>query len=201
MAPLKEAELDINPTAMVVGGGIAGMAAARKFGPNRATKPTSSRKATAWAARPSTSSAPPGRRRPDPKLAEMIASVEATTSASTSTSTRNSSNVDGFVGNFTSTLSSNGRKSPARARGGGAGHRRHPLTGRRNTAYGTDPRIITSLDLDRRLLAADPVLKTLNGAVFIQCVGSREPERPYCSRVCCTHSVDNAIHLKEKTRR
>jgi heterodisulfide reductase subunit A len=28
-------------------------------------------------------------------------------------------------------------------------------------------------------------------------VGSREPERPYCSRVCCTHSVDNAIHLKE----
>ena len=33
--------------------------------------------------------------------------------------------------------------------------------------------------------------------VFIQCVGSREPERPYCSRVCCTHTVHNAIKLKE----
>ena len=33
--------------------------------------------------------------------------------------------------------------------------------------------------------------------MFIQCVGSREPERPYCSRVCCTHSVDSAIRLKE----
>ncbi|MDH3878977.1 MAG: 4Fe-4S dicluster domain-containing protein, partial [Desulfobacterales bacterium] len=36
----------------------------------------------------------------------------------------------------------------------------------------------------------------LNSAVFIQCVGSREPERMYCSRVCCTHAVDNALALK-----
>ena len=33
-------------------------------------------------------------------------------------------------------------------------------------------------------------------AVFIQCVGSREPQRPYCSRLCCTHSVESAIELK-----
>jgi heterodisulfide reductase subunit A len=64
-------------------------------------------------------------------------------------------------------------------------------------AYGTDPRIVTSLELDRKIMDRDPALKALNSAVFIQCVGSREPERPYCSRVCCTHSVDNAIHLKE----
>ena len=34
-------------------------------------------------------------------------------------------------------------------------------------------------------------------AVFIQCVGSREPERPYCSKVCCTHSVESALTLKK----
>jgi heterodisulfide reductase subunit A len=33
--------------------------------------------------------------------------------------------------------------------------------------------------------------------VFIQCVGSREAERPYCSRVCCTHSIESALALKE----
>lgn len=33
--------------------------------------------------------------------------------------------------------------------------------------------------------------------VFIQCVGSREPDHPYCSRVCCTHSVHSALKLKE----
>jgi heterodisulfide reductase subunit A-like polyferredoxin len=33
--------------------------------------------------------------------------------------------------------------------------------------------------------------------VMIQCVGSRNEERPYCSRVCCTHAVKNALKLKE----
>jgi heterodisulfide reductase subunit A len=64
--------------------------------------------------------------------------------------------------------------------------------------YGSDERILTSLELDRRLIQADPSLGTLSTAVFIQCVGSREPERPYCSRVCCTHSIENAILLKER---
>ena len=52
------------------------------------------------------------------------------------------------------------------------------------------------LELDRKFIEKDPSLKDLNTAVFIQCVGSREPERMYCSRVCCTHSVDNALALK-----
>jgi heterodisulfide reductase subunit A len=43
----------------------------------------------------------------------------------------------------------------------------------------------------------DPSLKDIKTAVFIQCVGSREPERPYCSRVCCTHAVESALYLKK----
>ncbi len=34
--------------------------------------------------------------------------------------------------------------------------------------------------------------------VMIQCVGSREPERPYCSRICCTKAVVNALAIKER---
>ena len=63
--------------------------------------------------------------------------------------------------------------------------------------YGTDPRIITHLELDRRFMQGDPNLSSINSAVFIQCVGSREPERPYCSRVCCTHSLESALQLKK----
>ncbi len=33
--------------------------------------------------------------------------------------------------------------------------------------------------------------------VFIHCVGSRNPEHPYCSRVCCTHAIKQALHLKQ----
>ena len=32
---------------------------------------------------------------------------------------------------------------------------------------------------------------------MIQCVGSREPERPWCSRICCSHAVKNSLKLKQ----
>ncbi len=32
---------------------------------------------------------------------------------------------------------------------------------------------------------------------MIQCVGSRDEEHPYCSRICCGHAVKNALKLKE----
>jgi len=64
--------------------------------------------------------------------------------------------------------------------------------------YGKDPRVLTSLDLDRLLIEKDERLNDIGTCVFIQCVGSRIPERPYCSKVCCTHSVISALHLKEQ---
>jgi len=33
--------------------------------------------------------------------------------------------------------------------------------------------------------------------VMIQCVGCRNEDRNYCSRVCCSHSIKNALKLKE----
>ena len=125
----------------------------------------------------------------------MIAEIEADPKIRVHLNTR-LSKVDGFVGNFKSTLTADGADQVLEhgvavlATGGS------PYTPQ-EYGYGNDPRIITSLELDRRMMAGDPALKTLSSAVFIQCVGSREPERPYCSRVCCTHSVDNALQLKE----
>jgi len=63
--------------------------------------------------------------------------------------------------------------------------------------YGQDERIFTHLEFDRVLRERREELKRAENAVFIQCVGSREAERPYCSRVCCTHSVQSAVKLKE----
>ena len=63
--------------------------------------------------------------------------------------------------------------------------------------YGEDNRVKTLLELDELIQTDGDVVKGWNGAVFIQCVGSRDEERPYCSRVCCSHSVKNALKLKE----
>jgi heterodisulfide reductase subunit A-like polyferredoxin len=57
--------------------------------------------------------------------------------------------------------------------------------------------VLTSLELDERLKNGGDALREVDKAVFVQCVGSREPQRPYCSKVCCTHSVESALKLKE----
>ncbi|MEE9610115.1 MAG: NAD(P)-binding protein, partial [Desulfatiglandales bacterium] len=63
--------------------------------------------------------------------------------------------------------------------------------------YGKHQGVMTHLDLDEAVLKEDPRIKETNTAVFIQCVGSRIPERPYCSKICCTHSLESALTLKK----
>jgi heterodisulfide reductase subunit A len=63
--------------------------------------------------------------------------------------------------------------------------------------YGQHADIYLSADLDEAIATRNTRVVRANQAVFIQCVGSREPERPYCSRVCCTRSVESSLVLKE----
>jgi heterodisulfide reductase subunit A len=62
--------------------------------------------------------------------------------------------------------------------------------------YKQNPNVLLSLDLDKEIMEKSERLKKAKAAAFIQCVGSRSPERPYCNKVCCAHSVENAIKLK-----
>jgi len=62
--------------------------------------------------------------------------------------------------------------------------------------YGDDPRVSTLLQLEEALDAQPEAFKDCRTLVMIQCVGSRNGERPYCSRVCCAQAVKNALKLK-----
>ena len=64
--------------------------------------------------------------------------------------------------------------------------------------YGEDSRVITQRQLERMIHLNDKGLKDLHSVVMVQCVGSRDEEHPYCSRICCGHAVKNALKLKEK---
>jgi heterodisulfide reductase subunit A2 len=63
--------------------------------------------------------------------------------------------------------------------------------------YGQDKRVVTSLEFDKLLAKDKDNVAKAGAAVFIQCVGSRDDNRPYCSRVCCTSAVANAVSLKK----
>ncbi|HTY25556.1 MAG TPA: FAD-dependent oxidoreductase [Desulfomonilaceae bacterium] len=63
--------------------------------------------------------------------------------------------------------------------------------------YGQHPAVETQHSLEQRILEGDPKLKSIKNAVFIQCVGSRCDERPYCSKICCSASVRLSERLRE----
>jgi heterodisulfide reductase subunit A-like polyferredoxin len=63
--------------------------------------------------------------------------------------------------------------------------------------YGKSAKVLTQLDLEKKLVEEASIAKGLKSVVMIQCVGSREPEHLYCSRVCCNQAIHNAIKLKE----
>ncbi len=65
-------------------------------------------------------------------------------------------------------------------------------------SHGASDLILTQLELETQIEdgAIDPA--KLESIAMIQCVGSRENGRNYCSRVCCTSALKNALFLKER---
>jgi heterodisulfide reductase subunit A2 len=194
MTPLKETEVDVNQRALVVGGGLAGMAASKALSDQgyqvtlvergEALGGQALRLFRTWRGEDI-----------QENLAAMVQAVQSDPLIDVRLGTE-LGHVEGFVGNFMTTLVSDGREDPVE-------HGVAVLaTGAREFKpeeylFGEDPRVLTHLELDRKFMDRDPSLKDIKTAVFIQCVGSREPERPYCSRVCCTHAVESALYLKK----
>ncbi len=104
--------------------------------------------------------------------------------------------VEGFIGNFKTKVTAT--DGPVEIEHGvaviatGAHEWKPDVYG-----YGTDPRIRTHLEMSEAMTAKDPAVMNARTTVFIQCVGSRCEERPWCSKVCCNHTVTDAIALKE----
>jgi heterodisulfide reductase subunit A len=193
MAPLKEAELEVNQTAMVVGGGISGMAAARSLARQGYETHIIEKSSQLGGQAKKLYRTAKGEDIGE-KLSHLVDEIGENEKIHVHLDTE-INHVEGFVGNFETTLSSNGDEFDLDHGVAIMATGASPFEPD-EYSYGKDDRIITALELDRKFIAKDPSLKDLNSAVFIQCVGSREPERMYCSRICCTHSVDNALTLK-----
>jgi len=194
MEPLYETELDINQKALVVGGGISGLAAAKSLSDQGYQVYLVERSAHLGGQARSLFMTWKGED-VQKNLADLIVSVETDSNIKIHIDTE-LTNVDGFVGNFKTTLSSGGKEEAVEhgivVIATGANESRPD-----EYLYAEDPRVVTHLELDQKFISNEDSLKAVNTAVFIQCVGSREPDRPYCSRVCCTHAIESALHLKE----
>lgn len=63
--------------------------------------------------------------------------------------------------------------------------------------YGEDDRVITHLELEDRIAKGAEAIIDAKSLVMIQCVGCRNEDRNYCSRICCSQAVKNALKLKD----
>ncbi|MHC4222312.1 MAG: CoB--CoM heterodisulfide reductase iron-sulfur subunit A family protein, partial [Planctomycetota bacterium] len=101
----------------------------------------------------------------------------------------------GFVGDFTSKINCDGEEivieHGAAIIATGASESRP-----NEYIYGQNDKVLTQLQLEEQLDSNPELAKQLNEVVMIQCVGSREPDRMVCSRVCCTEAIKNAVKIK-----
>jgi len=63
--------------------------------------------------------------------------------------------------------------------------------------YGEDDRVVTQLELEEQIIMGEEKVINAESLVMIQCVGCRNEDRNYCSRVCCSQAIKNALKLKE----
>jgi heterodisulfide reductase subunit A len=63
--------------------------------------------------------------------------------------------------------------------------------------YGKDDRVMTHLELEEQIHQGNEKVVEAESVVMIQCVGCRNEDRDYCSRICCSESIKNALTLKE----
>ena len=105
--------------------------------------------------------------------------------------------VQGFLGNYSTTVEMDHQARRLShgvtilATGG------HPLK-TKEYLYGQTDRVTCWHELEELFEREPERVEQSEAIALIQCVGSREPERPYCSKVCCTASVQKAISLKEQ---
>jgi heterodisulfide reductase subunit A len=194
LQPLQEIDLPVNKTALVVGGGIAGMTCALSI---------AEQGHDVYLVEKDTELGGMARRIhytlevPDVQayLRDLVRQVyqhplihvytEATITEAT-----------GYVGNFVTRLKS--ERGVTEIKHGATiiavGAEEYKPT---EYLYGQDDRVFTLLELEEQIAKEEERVINAQNLVMIQCVGCRNEDRNYCSRVCCSNAITNALKLKE----
>jgi heterodisulfide reductase subunit A-like polyferredoxin len=188
--PIGDISVDVNKSALVVGGGVAGMTAALNLA-DQGFPATIVERAEALGGTARDVNKTWKGEAVQGFLSDMITRVKQHSNIDVMLGAQ-VTDASGFVGNFETTVSADGA----------AKNIQHGVTiiatgaqaaGTDEYLYGKHPRVTRWHELEQH----PEHLKDAHSIVFIQCVGSRDDQRPYCSRICCTSSIMQAIAIKE----
>ncbi len=193
LMPLRQESMPVNRAALIVGGGVAGMTVALSLAdqgfPVHLVEKQSALGGTVRQIHRTLDGDDVQK-----FLDETIARVDVNPQITVHLNAR-AAKIDGHIGAFTSSI-----ESPQGTREikhgvtvvatGGTEHKPSSF------GYGKHDRVLTQLELSDRMGRGELKLPERPTIAMIQCVEQRSDERPYCSRVCCTTAVKNALLLK-----
>ena len=193
LKPIRDTMYDVVQTALVIGGGLAGLTAALAIAEQGykaiLVERTAELGGNARTLHYTEKGASPSR-----YVRELIRKIEQEPLITVYTEATVDS-IRGVCGRFTTTVSV--QESPQEIVHGIAivatgGEEYQPD----EYLYGNHMHVITQKEFESILTSSPQETKQYRQVVMIQCVGSREPESLYCSRVCCTAAVKNSLKLK-----
>ncbi len=198
LQPQHTIELPVERSALVIGGGAAGMSAAltlaeQGFPVNLVEQESElgGNLRRVFTSPPDENSAAT-QKHPQHVLQKLIEGVQSNPAITLHLESQVVSS-SGFMGNFKSTIRQPNGEQQEVAHGvtilaTGGQEYRGPEYG-----YGIDPRIMTQQELEANITDRPAEIAALNAVAMILCVG---PAEKYCSRICCTVALKNALHLK-----
>ena len=199
LEPQKDIEVEVDPSALVIGAGVSGMTAALSLA-NQGFKVYLVEKRsmvggmlkeiyrlypTHMLARDALDS-----------ISRKVMNHEGVT-VLTSNSVKD---VSGYIGNFSVTVEREGKDVKLKAGTVILATGAEELKPVDMFGYGKYDRVLTQLGLEHILSEKSSTLESLRprSVVMIQCVGSRQEKgRPYCSRICCMVAIKNSLIIKD----
>ncbi|MFX1276223.1 MAG: FAD-dependent oxidoreductase [Promethearchaeota archaeon] len=193
--PLERIKLSVTPKVLVIGGGISGMVAARNFASQELeTYLVEKEKELGGHARHIYTTLEGAD--VQEYLSNLIKEINSNKFIHVYTQAV-IENIDGYIGNFKTSIIHGDKKEQVDFEHGAI----IVATGAaeyepKEFLYRKDDRVIKQSEFEKLINTTDEI-KNKKSIVMIQCVGSRNEEHPYCSKMCCAEAIKNAIKTKE----
>jgi len=191
LQPLKKPKIDVTPAALVIGGGLSGMTSALELADQGFEVHLVEKENDLGGNLLKIRFTLEGED-PQEKHRELVDRIRNNKMINVHLGTQ-VKDIKGYIGNFKTTLLNNDGQDVVKhgvvvLATGGVEYKPTEYL------YGTDSNVMTQLELEEKI--ADEQFKP-DTVVMIQCVGSRCEERAYCSRICCSNAMKNALKIKE----
>jgi len=197
LEPQTEPEIEVQPSALVIGGGVSGMTTALSLANQNFDVHLIEIQDTLGGRLKDLYKLYPNDTLSSEVLEEYVQAVRSNPKIVVYTSSK-VKHADGFIGNFKVTVNQEGKEETLDVGTIIVATGAEVLEPKGMYCYGERDNIITQLELER--LMREKKLENPTNVVMIQCVGAREGKeggRNYCSRICCAVAVKNALEIKE----